>query len=228
MPCTMRAIGLVGNVGKLLFAETEEIEIGGVAEIEKLEMILPSLVAKLDRTVVVLQELVGVVQAAAFEDPFLRHHVGKRFKLDRLQVVDDLANFDVPIFKQLVPILEIESGAFEEKRHAFRDFVRRNRNRIHVEVAVVNAVIDAIGRRHHQMSGVVLAQALARIVHHDGVERPKRRRPVLRIAEPKSFFLACLQFVLEQAVIGIKLAPTLGSRRSFQARKDLGNVPARS
>jgi NAD(P)-dependent dehydrogenase (short-subunit alcohol dehydrogenase family) len=49
----------------LLFAETEEIEVGGVAEVEKLEMILPSFVTKLYRAVVIFQELVGIVQAVS-------------------------------------------------------------------------------------------------------------------------------------------------------------------
>ena len=70
MPCTMRAMAWSGNIGKLLLAETEEIEIGGVAEVEELEVILPGLVAKLDRAIVIFEQRRRVVQATSFENPF--------------------------------------------------------------------------------------------------------------------------------------------------------------
>ena len=54
--------GLIRNVGKLLFAETKEIEIRRVTEIEKLKMILPGLVAKLHTRFVVLDQIVRVVE----------------------------------------------------------------------------------------------------------------------------------------------------------------------
>ena len=56
---------LVGNARELPLQEAEEIEIGGIAEIEELEMVLPGLVEQLDRPVVGLHQRVGVVEADA-------------------------------------------------------------------------------------------------------------------------------------------------------------------
>ena len=56
---------LVGNVGELSLEEAEEIQIGGIAEVQKLEMILPGLVEKLDRPVVGLHQAVGVIETDA-------------------------------------------------------------------------------------------------------------------------------------------------------------------
>ena len=89
-------------------------------------------------------------------------------------------------------------------------------------------VIDAVGRRHKKVTRVVLAKALDRIIHHDGVERPERRRPVLRVAEPKPIFFPFLQLVLEQSVIRIKVTPTLGAFWSLELVRTWEFSPARS
>ena len=179
-------------------------------------MVLPGLVAKLNCAIVVLDQLVGIVEPAAFEDPFQRDHVRQRLEFKRLQVVDDLADFDVPFLQQAAPILEIEARSLEELRNACRDLIRRDRDRAHVEIAVVDAVIDAIGGRHHQVTRIVLAEAFAGIFDHDRVERPKRRGPVLRVAEPESLFVDWFQLVEEQGEIGIEILPALRTRGRFQ------------
>ena len=92
----------------------------------------------------------------------MRDHVGQRFELQRFQFVDDLANLDVPLFEQLVPILEVETGALQELRNAGRNLVRRDRNRAHVEIAVVNAVVDAVRRRHHADGGCCIGRDICR------------------------------------------------------------------
>jgi len=179
-------------------------------------MMLPGLVAKLDRAIVVLDQLVGVVEPATFEDPLQWDHVRQRFEFQRLQVVDDLADFDMPFLQQAVPILKIKARAFEKLRNAGRNLVRRDCDRAHIEIAVVDAVIDAVGRRHHQVARIVLAEAFAGVFNHDRVERPERGRPVLRIAEPEALFVDGFQFVQKQGEVGIKILPALRSRRRLQ------------
>ena len=72
--------GLVGDVGEHLLAEAEEVQVGDVAEVEELEVVLPVLVGELDQPVVALQQLLGAVLALAGEDVLHRDHVGERLK----------------------------------------------------------------------------------------------------------------------------------------------------
>ena len=44
--------GLIGNGRELALHEAEEIKIGGVTEVQELEMVLPDLVGEVDRLVV--------------------------------------------------------------------------------------------------------------------------------------------------------------------------------
>ena len=118
---------LIGDGGELLLEEAEEVEIGGIAEVQELEVILPGLVQKLDRAVVGLHHSVGVVEADALLDPFQRHDVGQLLELQRLEVGDIGAHLLVPILDQRVPILEIMAGALQELRHARSDVLGRDR-----------------------------------------------------------------------------------------------------
>ena len=61
----------VGDAGEDLLAEAEEVQIRGVAEVEELEVVLPGLVAELDRPVEAGDQAERVVQAPALEHPLL-------------------------------------------------------------------------------------------------------------------------------------------------------------
>ncbi len=105
---------LIRHIGELLLHEGEEVEIGGVTEVQELEMILPRAIVELDRAVVVLQKLRRIVEAAPLDDPFARNYVGQRRERERLHLLRRGADLFVPVFEQRRPVLEIVTSAVEE------------------------------------------------------------------------------------------------------------------
>ena len=95
--------GLIGNGRELLLHEAEEIEIGGIAEVQELEVILPRLVEELDRSVVGLHQRVGIVETDAAGDPFERHDLRQLLEIERFQVGDVGAHLLVPVGEQTNP-----------------------------------------------------------------------------------------------------------------------------
>ena len=113
-------------------------------------MILPGFVTKLYRAVVVFHQLVGIVQASAFDNPLQGTMSGSGSNLSASNSSMFFVTLMCQLCEQLVPVLEIVAGAFKEQRHTARNLVWRDGNRAHVEVAVVDAVVDAVGRWHQR------------------------------------------------------------------------------
>ena len=203
--------GLVRDVGEDLLAEVEEVQVGDVAEVEELEVVLPVLVRQLDQSVVALQQLLGAVLALAGEDVLHRDHVRELGEGDGFHLVDGALDLDVPLLEELVPVLEVVAHALFEERHARGDLVRRHRDGRHVQVAEVHPEFDAVGVGDHQVPGVVLAQALDREFAADRLEGLEHGGPVLAVAEPELGVLLVLELVLEDQVIRVDLFPALGA-----------------
>ncbi|MEZ5766879.1 MAG: hypothetical protein R3D80_03895 [Paracoccaceae bacterium] len=203
--------GLVGNGGELALHEAEEIEIGGIAEIEELEVVLPDLVGELDQLVIGLEDRVGVVEPDAVLDPVERHHLGQLGEADRVHLVDHREDLLLPVVEKVVPVAVVMPGAFEELRDPRLDVLGRHGDGREIDEAVEDAVVDPVRRRHQQVAGVVLAEAFDREIEKDHVEGAQRRRPVLRVAEPELLVVLGPARGLETGVIGVELLPPLGA-----------------
>ena len=93
------------------------------------------------------------------------------------------------------------ANALLEERHAVGDLVVGHGDGRHVEVAEMNAELNAVGVRDHQVPRVVLTKALHRELPADRLERLQHRRPVLRIAEPELGVLFVFELVPEKLKI---------------------------
>ncbi|CAH0326244.1 hypothetical protein SRABI128_05218 [Microbacterium sp. Bi128] len=202
--------GLVRDVGEHLLAEVEEVQVGDVAEVEELEVVLPVLVGQLDEPVVALQELLGAVLALAGEDVLHGDQVREPGEGNGFHFVDGALDLDVPLLEELVPILEVVANALFEQGHAGGDLVFRHRDGRHVEVAQVDAELDAVGVGDHEVPCVVLAQALDRELAADGLEGLEHGGPMLAVAEPELGVLLLLELVLEDQIVRVDLFPALG------------------
>ena len=56
--------------------------------------------------------------ARRLEDPGRIDLVGQRAEIERFQFVDHLFDLGLPVVNQLIPILEVETGALQKDRHA--------------------------------------------------------------------------------------------------------------
>ena len=90
MPCTIFAMPEVGDPGERLLAEPEEVQVGDVAEVQELEVVLERAVGELDRAVVVLGEREMRVVPGAADDVLHRDPVGQRLEGQRLELADHL------------------------------------------------------------------------------------------------------------------------------------------
>ena len=203
--------GLVRDVGEDLLAEVEEVQVGDVAEVQELEVVLPVLVGELDQPVVAFQQLLGAVLALAGEDVLHGDDVRELGEGDGFHLVDGALDLDVPLLEQLVPVLEVVADALLEQGHAGGDLVLRHGDGRHVEVAEVDAELDAVGVGDHQVPGVVLAQAFDREFAADGLEGLEHGGPVLAVAEPELGVLLLLELVLEDQIVRVDLFPALGA-----------------
>ena len=65
---------LVGNIGESFFAEAKEVEIGGIAQVEELKVILPPFVSHLQQPVVGDLQIEVAADATPLGDPFQVNH----------------------------------------------------------------------------------------------------------------------------------------------------------
>ncbi|MBW8737618.1 MAG: hypothetical protein JF621_10955 [Streptomyces turgidiscabies] len=202
---------LVGDTGEPLSARPEEVQVGRVADVEELEVVLPGPVAQRQQPVVPAEQGVGRVQPGAALDLLVRLGVGQFGEPERLQLPDRGEDLAFPVLQQRVPVLEVVPGAPEELRHPRRRFVLLHRDRVLVDVPLVDAAFHAVGGRHEEVPGVELAQALRRQFGADRLERFDHRRPVLVVAEPELRLLDGPPLGLEEHVVRVQAPPVLGS-----------------
>ena len=88
MPETIFAIVWSGMSGKRLPAELVEDEVGAVAEVEELEVVLADAVESLEQAVVGDEEHVAGAEAAALGDDRLVLVLGQLGNLERLELAD--------------------------------------------------------------------------------------------------------------------------------------------
>ena len=107
---------LVGDAREDLLAEHEEVEVGDVAEVQELEVVLPRAVGEGDQPVVVGEQLGRGAGALAAQHVVERDRVGQRGELERLELVDRRLELGVPVRQQALPVLEVVAGALHELR----------------------------------------------------------------------------------------------------------------
>src|SRR4029077_11890870 len=132
---------------------------------------------------------------------------------DRLEVGDRAAHLALSVLQQPIPFLEVVAGAFHKMRHAPLDLRRVHRYRAHVAVAVQDAVVDAVRGRDEQVARVVLAEAFARELDRDRLERTEHVGPMLTVAEPKLPLIPFAHAWLKGEEVRIELLPAFRSGR---------------
>src|SRR5690242_14784380 len=116
----------------------------------------------------------------------------------------------MPLLKQFVPILEIETSSFKEDRHTPADLLGCHSHRAHIHIAVKYAVIDPVGRRNKIHPCIVLSQAFDSEFNPDSIKRAKYRRPVLRVTEPETRFLSLPASPTKRQKIWLEFLPAFG------------------
>jgi hypothetical protein len=174
-------------------------------------VVLPGAIGQGDQAVVVGQQLGGRAGALALEHALEGDRVGQRLELDRLQLGDRRLELRVPVGQQALPVLEVVSGALHELRNARLDVLRVDRDRRHEDVAVVDAVLDAVRGGDQQLTGVVLAETPHRELEADRLEGLGDGRPVLAVAEPELRLLGRAAVLLEDQVVRVEVLPALGA-----------------
>ena len=126
-----------------------------------------------------------------------------------VELADHLGDLAVPVGQQRGPVGEVVPRALEELGHARGDLLLRDAHRAHVEVAVVDAVVDPVRGRDHPVARVVLAEAATGELHGDRVERLEDARPVLEVGEPELRLLDVAAVLAEVQVVGVEFLPAL-------------------
>ena len=116
--------GLVRDGREQLLAAAEEVQVGGVAEVEELEVVVPQLERQVHQPVVAGQQVKRAAGAPALGDDRHVLAMGQRREADRLQLVDERAHLGHPGRVQPVPVGEVVTGPLGELRHPGPDLGR--------------------------------------------------------------------------------------------------------
>ena len=178
--------GLVGNGREQLLAAAEEVQVGGVAEVEELEVVVPQLERQVHQPVVGGQQVKRAAGASALGDDGHVLPMRQRREADRLELADERAHLGHPGRVQPVPVLEVVPGALGELGYPGADLLRvGHADGGEVHVAVQEAEVHAQGGRDHVVPGVVLGQRDERVLHDRGVPRRYHLRRVHAVHEPE-------------------------------------------
>ena len=133
-------------------------------------------------------------------------------------------DLDVPLLEQRLPVLEVVAGALRTGARGRRSVPAATGIGRHVEVAQMDAELDAVGAGDHQVPRVVLAEAFDGELAADCLERLEDGGPVLAVAEPELGSPPPATVVLEDQVVRVELlqpsAPS-GAGRSEGSGKRL-------
>ena len=88
--------GLVRDRRKQLLAEPEEVQVGGVAEVEELEVVVPQLERQVHQPVVAGKQVQRAARAAALGNDQNVLAIGQRREADLLELVDERADLGHP------------------------------------------------------------------------------------------------------------------------------------
>jgi len=194
----------------------DEGDVGGVPEIQELEVILPHLQAHVDQLVVLGEELVSAADALVLEDEGLVFNLGQRFELHGLEFGEEPVHLDFPVSVEPVPVLVVVAGPLHECGNPTAHFLRiGHAHRRDVHVAVHDAVVDTERRRHEERAGVVLRERQEPRLVPDEVEGVVRLGIVKAVVEPQLalFELGAGGIVLaELVVIRVQLLPPFRTR----------------
>ena len=175
----------VGDRREGLLAEPEEVEVGGVAQVEELEVVLPRLEAEVLESVVLDLDPVARAGAEARRDDVEVLHLGQRAEVDGLDLVDVGLHLAEPVVVQLVPVGEVVPGPFHELGHPRLDAgAVVDRHRREERVPVEHAEVDAVGRRDAVVAAVELAQRGDR--HLDERPSPTASSPSPSASSPRT------------------------------------------
>ena len=211
----------VWDAGERFLAETEEVQVCDVSEVQELEVVLPVLVCQLDQTVIVSHHLGGGVNTRTAGDDLNVNHVWESFEVDRVHLFDGCENLLLPVLQQGVPVLEVVTSTLHEVRNAVTDELRCNSNRAHVAEAVVDAELNTVCRRNDVVTSVVRTETTNGEFNTDRLEGLEHVGPVLRVAEPELGVFLVLQVFLEDEVVWVKVLPTFSTLRCWQViRRD--------
>ena len=172
----------VGDRGEGLLAEAEEVEVGGVAEVEELEVVLPDLE---DEVLEPVTPSAGGDRAhadAVGDDAQVLHlGQGREHGVDRADRRLDLAE---PVLVERVPVGEVVP-ARSMNCGTWGSIFSGDADRGEVGVAVQHAEVDAVGRRDPVVPAVHLRQRGDRQLHERRDPRGHRLAPVHRVPEPE-------------------------------------------
>jgi hypothetical protein len=214
---------LVGDPREELPAELVEDEVGAVAEVVELEVVLHDAVETVEQAVVGPKEEVGGAEPAALRDDHLVLELGQVGHLELVELPEGFLHLLAPPLVELVPVRVVEATAAREQLGPSAQHVLvRDRIRAEVEVAVENAVFDAERRRNGEEPSVRLVQRGHAAVDPDGVERIERLGAVDAVVEPEPGLVEVAAVFAEGDVVGVHLLPPFagsGNRDVERARE---------
>ena len=210
---------LVRDGREQLLAAAEEVQVGGVAEVEELEVVLPQLQGQVDQPVVGGQQVERAARAAALGDD--RHVLALRERRERdgFELVDECPDLRQPSRVQPVPVGEVVPGPFGEFGDPCLDLLRVGHpDGGEVHVAVQDAYVHAAGGRDHVVPGVVLRQRDQRVLHDGGVPRRDHFGGVHAVHEPERRLLVLPAVLAEHRRVRVQALPPFrpGWRRHLE------------
>jgi hypothetical protein len=144
--------------------------------------------------------------------------------VDVLDLAVERLHLRAPTRVQLVPVLEVVTGALLEVLRALGHLVGvRDRVGRDVDVAVHDPVVDAHRGRHRERSVLPAAERVVGMVDLDHVERGHREGEVLGVPEPEPVLVRLAAVLVEQRPVGIHLLPAVAAGRSLD-RERTGKV----
>ena len=204
---------LVGDVGERLLGEHEEGQVGGVADVEQLEVVLVGLVHGEDERGEVLDHPVAGRVADVVEHHRLVLQLGQGLEPDRLDLLQVGGDLVLPLGVDLVPVLVVVAAAAAEQLGPLGHALGRGRHRGHVQVAVEDALVDPEGGRHGEDAGVERPQGLPPALALDLVVGVEHARVVQPVLEPEPLLVQVAAVLAEQVVPVVQLLPALGPLR---------------
>ena len=204
---------LVGDVRERLLAEPEERQVRGVPEVEHLEVVLVGLVHHDHQPLEVRDHLVAGGIAAVLEDHRLVLDLGERREVHRLDLLEARGDLLLPLVVDRVPVGVVVAGAALEELGALGELGRVGRHRAHVDVAVDDALVDAVGGRHREDAGVEGAERLPPALALDLVVGVKDAGVVQAVVEPEALLVHLPALLAALVVPVVHLLPALGPLR---------------
>ena len=199
----------VGDRRERGLAEPEEVQVGRVAEVEELEVVLPQGHRVVQEAVVSGQQRVAGAAAGSGGDDLEVLQDRQWVELELGHLLHQVADLDQPLVVEVVPVLEVEAGSLHEDRNAALDLLLRGGYGAEEQVAVEDPEVHAVRRRNLEMAGVVLPQRRESELGQPAVPRRQRFGPVDPVVEPEAAVLVVAPFLAEQRRVGVELLPAL-------------------